>query len=150
MNLSNVTVKDKTKKVRRVGRGTGSGRGKTSSRGHKGAGQRKGRMFYIGYQGGNVPYLRKIPKRGFTSKNRKDYQIVNLEDITRKLKKQKEITPSELKKANLIEDEKKPVKILARLQSEFSLSSNISAHKFSRKAKELIEKAGGTVQCLKQ
>ena len=149
MNLSSITVKDKARKVRRVGRGTGSGRGKTSGRGHKGAGQRKGRMYYIGFQGGNVPYLRKIPKRGFRSKAKREYQIVNLEDITQKLKKEKEITPSELKKANLIEDEKKPVKILARLQSQFSVTSKVSAHKFSRKAKELIEKAGGTVQCLK-
>ena len=77
--------KVKTKKVKRVGRGPGSGHGKTSCRGHKGTGQRKGRMYYVGFLGGNVPYLRKIPKRGFNPPRRREYQIVNLKDIVKKL-----------------------------------------------------------------
>lgn len=148
MNLSQVSDHIKKKKPKRVGRGVGSGHGKTSTRGHKGVGQRKGRKHYIGHQGGNVPYLRKIPKRGFKSRRPKEYQIVNLEEVVEKLKDKKTITPQELKTANLIKDEKKLVKILANLKSDFSQNSIFKAHKFSRKAKEIIEKAGGKVECL--
>lgn len=149
MNLSQIKNTTKTKKTKRLGRGPGSGRGKTSGRGHKGTGQRKGRMYYIGFQGGNVPYLRRIPKRGFNPPRRKEYQIVNLEDIVSRLKEEKEITPKELKKYNLIKDETKPVKILARLRSESSFKSIFfRAHKFSKKAQEIIEKGGGKIECL--
>lgn len=148
MNTSNLRSSVKAKSSKRVGRGTGSGRGKTSGRGHKGAGQRKGRIHYIGHIGGNVPYFRKIPKRGFRSPNIKKYQIVNLADIAMRLKDKKEITPKELKDVNLIKDIDKRVKILARIEGEFSLKSILKAHKFSKSAKELIEKAGGKAECL--
>ncbi|MCD6229102.1 MAG: 50S ribosomal protein L15 [Candidatus Omnitrophica bacterium] len=148
MNISQLQPKKKHKKPKRVGRGPGSGHGKTSTRGHKGTGQRKGRMYYIGFGGGNVPYLRKIPKRGFTSKRPKEYQIVNLKDIVKKIKNKKEITPKELKKVNLIKEEKKPVKILADIEEEFSLDSVFKAQKFSKKAKEIIEKGGGKIEYL--
>lgn len=148
MDLSQISVVHKNKKSKRVGRGVGSGHGKTSCRGHKGAGQRAGRLHYIGAQGGNVPYLRKIPKRGFKSPNRKDYQLVNLEDIIKRLSGSAEISPKQFKEAGLIRDEKKPVKVLAGLKTEFSLTSKIKAHKFSKKAKEIIEKTGGEAQCL--
>lgn len=107
-------------------------------------------MYYIGFQGGNVPYLRRIPKRGFNSPRRKEYQIVNLQDIVNKLKDKKEITPKELKEYNLIKDERKPVKILARLSYDEVSFENVffKAHKFSRKACEIIKKGGGKIECL--
>lgn len=149
MQLHQLIIKKKNKKTKRVGRGTGSGHGKTSTRGHKGAGQRKGRTHYIGFEGGNVPYLRKIPKRGFNSKSRKVYQIVNLEDIVNKLKGEKEITPKELIKANLIKDERKPVKILAKLKGRLSWKTTFKVHKFSKASLKVIEDAGGKTECLK-
>ncbi len=148
MSLAEIKLEVKNKKVKRIGRGCGSGRGKTSGRGCNGTGQRKGRKHYIGFQGGNVPYLRKIPKRGFTSPRKRICQIVNLEDIMNRLKGEKEITSQELKRVNLIKDEKKPVKILGSLKSEFSLKGTFKAYSFSKKAKEIIEKGGGKIECL--
>lgn len=146
MNLSQLTVSVKNKKVQRVGRGTGSGMGKTSTRGHKGAGQRKGKKLpYIGFRGGNIPYVRKIPKRGFTSVNAKTYQIVNLKEIVEKLSKEKEINPNILKTYNMIKDENKPVKILAKKGENFTLSVNFTASKFSANARRIIEEAGGRI-----
>lgn len=150
MQLYQLKSKQKKKTSKRVGRGPGSGHGKTSGRGHKGAGQRKGRVHYIGFEGGNVPYLRKLPKRGFTPLRRKEYQMVNLETIVQKLKNYQEITPKELKEARLIHDEKKPVKILGVLKSELSWQPTIKADKFSRKAEELIKAAGAKLEWLKR
>lgn len=150
MNLSKLPTHVGTKSPKRLGRGTGSGRGKTSGRGHKGAGQRKGTVHYIGHLGDNVPLFRKIPKRGFTSVTKNDYQVVNLEDIAARLKGKKEVSPKELKEVNLISSVYKKVKVLARVKGDFSLTGTIKAHKFSKKAKELIEKAGGTAECLTQ
>ncbi|MBU1122903.1 MAG: 50S ribosomal protein L15 [Candidatus Omnitrophota bacterium] len=149
MNLSDVKGKIRVKKPKRLGRGVGTGKGKTSGRGHKGAGQRKGKVLpYIGFKGGNLAYYRKIPKRGFTSPNRKDYQIVNLMDVETKLKDTKEIDSKVLKDANLIKDVKKPVKILADIRSEFSVKAIFKADKFSSRAKELIEKVGGKAEII--
>lgn len=142
------TVKKKISK--RLGRGTGSGSGKTAGRGHKGAGQRKGTVHYIGHLGDNVPLFRKIPKRGFTSVTKNVYQTVNIDDLAGRFKGQKEITPKELKEAGLIRSVYKKVKILARAGDDVKLSATVKAHKFSKKAKELIEKAGGTAECLTQ
>lgn len=149
MQLHDINLSVKNKKTRRVGRGTGSGRGKTSGRGHKGAGQRKGVNFYIGMNGGNVPYFRKIPKRGFTNPTHKEYQVVNLFDIATRLSKAKEVTPKELKEVNLIRDEKKPVKVLAVIRDAKLKAVTVKAHKFSQKAVQMIEDAGGKVECLK-
>ena len=141
----------KNKKSKRVGRGPGSGKGMRSGRGDKGAGQRSGKTLpYAGFNGGNVPYFRKIPKRGFTPPKRAKYQIVNLKDIAERLKDGAEVTPASLKAKNLIKDDKKLVKILADGGDKFSLKATIKANKFSAKAKELIEKAGGTAECLAQ
>ncbi len=144
-------LKVKNKKSKRVGRGPGSGKGTRSGRGDKGAGQRSGKTLpYAGFNGGNVPYFRKIPKRGFTSPSRKEYQIVNLKDISDRLGSASEVTPEALKAKNLIKDDKKLVKILADGGDKFSLKATVKANKFSAKAKELIEKAGGTAECLAQ
>jgi large subunit ribosomal protein L15 len=146
MDISKLKVKVKNKKPKRLGRGIGSGTGKTAGRGHKGAGQRKGKKLpYAGFRGGNLSYLRRIPKRGFNSPNRTDYQIVNLGDIADKLKSAKEVDLKTLKEANLIKDEKKLVKILADVGEKFSFKANFCADKFSARAKELIESAGGKV-----
>ena len=147
MQLHHLKPKITTHKPKRVGRGPGSGHGKTSTRGHKGAGQRAGRMHYIGFEGGNIPYLRKIPKRGFHS-HRQGYQIINLEDIIAKLKGKKEITPKELKEVNLIHKQDDPIKILARVKNDLSWKATFKAHKFSRKAEKIIHDAGGKVEIL--
>ncbi|MBN2484106.1 MAG: 50S ribosomal protein L15 [Candidatus Omnitrophica bacterium] len=149
MNLSQIRIARKKKKNKRVGRGTGSGHGKTSGRGHKGSGQRVGTKFYVGAIGGNVPFFRKIPKRGFTSVNPMEYQIVNLESVKKKMKDAPQINPQTLKKAQLISDEKMPVKILGRIKGDFKTKATFSAHRFSKKAEELIKNAGGSVECLK-
>ncbi|MBN3041077.1 MAG: 50S ribosomal protein L15 [Candidatus Omnitrophica bacterium] len=149
MDLSNLKPRIPNKKTRRLGRGTGSGRGKTAGKGHKGAGQRKGKKNpYAGHRGGNIPYIRKIPKRGFTSMHRKQYQIVNLCDIQKRLDKLSEINPESLQENNLIKDKRNPVKILAKINDDFNLKVMIKADKFSQKARDLIEKAGGKAECL--
>jgi len=149
MQLHQVTPRVKNKKTKRVGRGVGSGSGKTSGRGHKGAGQRTGSKRYIGHEGGNVPYLRKIPKRGFTALRHKDFQVVNIASIVERLKNKKEITPKELKEVNLIRDEKKPTKILARVGEVKLWAATFKVDKFSKKAIEIIEAAGGKAECSK-
>lgn len=148
MNLSNLRPRVKTKRVKRVGRGPGSGHGKTSGRGYNGAGQRVGTKFYVGFEGGDLPFFRRIPKRGFNSFRKEEYQIVNLKDIERKLKGKEEVTPEDLKEVNLIKSLKKPVKILAQGKEQFGMKIVVKAHKFSRKAKETIEGLGGRIECL--
>ncbi|MBU1112694.1 MAG: 50S ribosomal protein L15 [Candidatus Omnitrophica bacterium] len=149
MNLSDLRVKVKNKKPHRLGRGTGSGSGKTSGRGHKGAGQRKGKVLpYIGFRGGNLPFARTLPKRGFTALRPKEYQLVNLCDIQKRAGSVEEITPEVLEKLNLIKDNDRPVKILAKFGNEFKKKAKIKADAFSAKAKELIESQGGVAECL--
>lgn len=149
MELVNIKPKIKNKRPKRVGRGSGSGSGKTSGRGHKGAGQRKGKYLpYPGFRGGNLPYLRIIPKRGFNPYRRVEYQEVNLKDIQKKIKDVKEVTPEILENLNLVKNQKKPIKILADIKGDFKYKAIFKVDKFSRKAKELIEKAGGKAECL--
>lgn len=150
MQLNTLKGKIRRKKSKKVGRGSGSGRGKTSGRGHKGAGQRKGSPHYIGLEGGNVPFLRKIPKRGFTSRSKDRFQVVNLGDIIARIKGKNEITPKELKEVNLIRKADKPVKILATINAKMSLKARFKAHSFSKKAATLITDAGGSMECLSQ
>jgi len=151
MDLSTIRVKTKNKKPKRLGRGTGSTTGKTAGRGHKGAGQRKGKCLpYAGFRGGNLPYFRIIPKRGFNPHRKKEYQIVNLGQIQEKIKKAEEITPELLKEKNLIKDIKKPIKVLSKKEGDFTIKANFKADKFSVKAREIIEAAGGKVECLKR
>ncbi len=148
MQIQNSHPKRVDRKKKRVGRGTGSGHGKTSTRGYNGSGQRKGRIHYIGHEGGNVPYLRRIPKRGFNSRNPTVFQIVNLDDIVKRLGDKKEITPEEMKNVNLVKDVNKPVKILSRFKGVLESKAVFKAHKFSKRAVDLIEKGGGKVECL--
>ena len=149
MNLSNLRPKIAKKKTKRLGRGTGSGTGKTAGRGNKGAGQRSGKKQpYAGHCGDNVPYARKLPKRGFTSMKKRDQQIVNLKDLQANAGEVNEITPELLLKLRLIKDDNKPVKILADLKDKYTLSALVKADAFSEKARKVIEEAGGKVECL--
>lgn len=130
----------KRKKI--LGRGPGSGHGKTSTRGSKGQTSRSGRDFYAGFEGGQSPLIRRIPKRGFTSKFKKEYQIVNLDDL--KTIKDTLVNLELLKKKGLIKDKAKPVKILAK--GEIKNALTVQAHAFSKQASEKIQKAGGKIE----
>ncbi|MDD4953306.1 MAG: 50S ribosomal protein L15 [Candidatus Omnitrophica bacterium] len=132
------------KKKKLLGRGPGSGHGKTSTRGSKGQTSRAGRHFYLGFEGGQSPLIRRMPKRGFTSKFRTSYQIVNLRDLSRV--KETTITLDVLKTSGLIKDKSKLVKILGDGQLKNPI--NITAHAFSKKAMENIQSAGGKAEII--
>jgi large subunit ribosomal protein L15 len=127
-------------KKKRIGRGQGSGHGGTAGRGHKGQRSRAGSRRRPWFEGGQMPLQRRLPKRGFTNKFRKEVQIVNLDDLNR-LKKVKQVTPEVLYKSGLIGKKNIPVKILGN--GDLSKVIEISAHAFSASAKEKIEKIGG-------
>ena len=140
MNLSNLhPSKGSRKQDKRRGRGPGSGQGKTAGRGHKGQKSIAGYSRKKGFEGGQMPLHRRLPKRGFTNIFRTEYTEINLVDLA-KLAGQ-EIGPKELRAAGLIKKETERVKILGR--GEISAAKTIQAHKFSRSAQEKIEKAGG-------
>lgn len=122
-----------------LGRGPSSGHGKTSTRGSKGQTSRAGRDFYLGFEGGQSPLIRRIPKRGFTGRFSKDYQIVNLKDLNRI--KESTINLDLLEQKGLIKDKDKLVKILG--QGEIKNPIVIRAHAFSKHASDAIKNAGG-------
>jgi large subunit ribosomal protein L15 len=144
MNLSNIRAPKKANEnKKRVGRGMGSGMGKTSTRGHKGQRSRSGSRMMRGFEGGQMPLHRRLPKRGFTNIFRQEFNIVNLE----KLEGLGEtINPDVLRKAGVIST-KKPVKILG--DGELKSAITVQAHKFSKSAQEKITKAGGKFEVLK-
>jgi large subunit ribosomal protein L15 len=131
------------KKRRRVGRGIGSGRGKTSSRGHKGQKSRAGYSRHPIFQGGAMPLVRRIPKRGFNNKFALIIATVNVGQIDAAFEAGEEVTPDALKAKSLIGARWDLVKILG--DGVVSKSLNISAHRFSQQAREKIEKSGGQV-----
>lgn len=136
------------KSRKRVGRGTGSGNGKTSGRGHKGMGSRAGSGIRLGYEGGSNPSLARIPKRGFNNANfRKEYQVVNISGLDC-FEDGDRIDAKTLEQARLISDAAKPVKILAKGQLTKKLT--VAACKFSASAAEKIAQAGGTVEIVEQ
>lgn len=135
-----------TKKKKIVGRGPGSGHGKTSTRGQKGQRARSGAGIRVGFEGGQMPLTRRIPKRGFTSRFKKLYQIVNLAQLVA-FKENSVVGPAELLKEGLIGDEKKPIKILG--DGGISKPLTIKAHAFSSSAIEKIKQAGGLAEILK-
>ncbi len=136
-NLSAPRGAHKRKKL--LGRGPGSGHGRTSTRGSKGQTSRAGRDFYLGFEGGQMPLIRRIPKRGFTSNFRKVYQIVNLEAISKI--KEPAITLELLEQKGLIKDKNKLVKILGG--GEIKNPVTVWAHAFSKSASLKIKSAGG-------
>jgi large subunit ribosomal protein L15 len=143
-NLSNLRAPKKANTGRkRVGRGMGSGMGKTSTRGHKGQGSRSGFSLMRGFEGGQMPLHRRLPKRGFTNIFRTEYTVVNLDRIVEQIANLdvKEIGPDDYKKLGLSSSKKALIKILG--SGELKSAITIHAHKFSKSAVEKIEKAGG-------
>ena len=131
--------------TKRRGRGSGSGHGKTSCRGHKGAKARSGRTTRPGFEGGQMPLIRRLPKRGFNSSRRNDYQVVNMESLNL-FRANSIVGPKEFKEAGLIGSEKKPVKILG--DGKLTKVLTVKAHKLSDSAKKKMEEAGAKVEFL--
>jgi large subunit ribosomal protein L15 len=143
-NLSTLRPpKGATANRKRVGRGMGSGMGKTSTRGHKGQGSRSGSRLLRGFEGGQMPLHRRLPKRGFTNIFREEYQVINLERLV-ELGETK-ITQEVLVKHGLA-GKKDLIKILG--DGELKSALHIQAHKFSKPAQEKIAKAGGTAEVI--
>jgi large subunit ribosomal protein L15 len=133
------------KKAKRVGRGVGSGSGKTAGKGHKGQKARSGGVKGPGFEGGQMPLQRRIPKRGFTNIFRKEYAIVNLSDLEL-LAGTAEVTPEALVQSGLIKDLKSGIKVLGT--GELKKKLTVRAHKFSKSAIEKIQAAGGKAEVL--
>lgn len=148
MNLSNIKpAKGSTKQRKRVGRGEGSGHGGTSTRGHKGAKSRSGYSSKIGFEGGQMPLQRRVPKFGFVSPNRVEYKGVNLDTLEALVEKMGKsiVTPQDLRDNGLV-GKHDLIKVLGR--GELKAKIEISAHKFSKSAVAAIEAAGGTMQTI--
>src|SRR5215469_15442044 len=144
MNLSNLRKpREATEKRKRVGRGMGSGMGKTSTRGHKGQRSRSGSRMMRGFEGGQMPLHRRLPKRGFTNIFRTEYTILNLERIAGL--DESEVTLDKLVKAGLARNGDL-VKVLG--DGELKRKVNVQAHKFSKSAQEKITKAGGKAEVI--
>ena len=131
---------------KRVGRGISAGQGKTAGRGTKGYGARAGSGGKLYFQGGNLPFYRRLPfKRGFTNIRRPDWQEVTVDRLAR-FEAESEVTPETLRQAGMIKDEKKPVVLLGR--AEISVPLKVRVHRVTRGARESIEAAGGSVELL--
>lgn len=130
---------------KRLGRGTGSGTGKTAGKGHKGQNSRSGGGVRPGFEGGQMPLFQRLPKRGFTNINRKEYAIINL-DVLNRFDENTEVNPALLKEAGIIKQQRDGIKVLGEGTLEKKLT--VKAHKFSKSAKEAIEKAGGIVEVI--
>ena len=133
-------------KKKRVGRGPGSGLGKTSGRGHKGAQSRAGYHFKRGFEGGQMPLHRRVPKRGFTNIFRTEYHVVNLDQLEARFDKGASVTPEALRDAGLVTSRTALIKVLGR--GEVTKALNVQAHKFSGKAAEKLAAAGGKAESL--
>lgn len=129
---------------KRIGRGPGSGTGKTAGRGHKGQKSRSGYSRRYGFEGGQMPLVRRIPKRGFYNVFRVEYQVVNLRDLERVFADGDTVSVETLIEKGLTRRGKKPVKVLG--DGELKKKLTVQAHKFSAAAKEGIEKAGGSCE----
>ena len=145
MNLSNIRAPRKAaENKKRVGRGMGSGMGKTSTRGHKGQRSRSGSRMLRGFEGGQMPLHRRLPKRGFTNIFREEYSIVNLDRLA--ALGETTVNPEVLLKAGVIRTARR-VKILG--DGELTAAITVQAHKFSKSAQEKITQAGGKAEILK-
>lgn len=139
-------AKGSTKKRKRVGRGHGSGSGKTSGRGHKGQKSRSGGNIPAWFEGGQLPLTRRLPIKGFTNYTRREYEVVNLSDLERS-GLEGTVTIAVLRAAGIVTGSKKPVKILA--MGEVTKALDLKVNAVSAKAKEKIEAAGGTIELVK-
>lgn len=145
MDLSNLKPKKGSKKPRkRVGRGPGSGLGKTAGRGEKGQKSRSGYSRKIGFEGGQMPLHRRLPKRGFTNIFKKEYHIINVSDLDERFDSGATVDEEALREAGLIKGSGTMVKVLGN--GEISKKLTVKAEKFSATAREKIEKAGGTCE----
>ncbi len=143
MELHTLKPADGSRRNRkRVGRGTGSGTGKTSGRGHKGAGQRSGHKIKVGHEGGQMPLQRRLPKRGFKNIFRVEYQVINVSDLARC--DEGEITRETLKSVGLIKKVDVPIKVLGN--GEVAKAYTVKANAFSKSAVAKIEGAGGKTE----
>ena len=139
-NLSNLRApKNANSNKKRVGRGMGSGMGKTSTRGHKGQGARSGSSLMRGFEGGQMPLHRRLPKRGFTNIFRTEYTVLNLDRIAEL--GEGELTYEKMVASRLVRKRNALVKVLG--VGELTVAVTVHAHKFSKTAQEKIEKAGG-------
>jgi len=147
MDLSNLKPPKGAKHVKkRIGRGQGSGNGKTAGRGHKGAKSRSGFKFKRGFEGGQMPLHRRVPKRGFHNPFRVEYEVVNLDTLSKRFDAGTVVTPELLREHGLVSHGKQQVKVLARGDIDKALT--VRAHKFSGKAAEKIAAAGGTSEAI--
>ncbi len=145
MNLSNLKpAEGSTKNKKRIGRGTGSGRGGTSTRGHKGAGSRSGTSSKVGFEGGQMPLQRRVPKVGFKNPNRVEYTGVNL-DVLQALTEKYSLSSVDFDtlKEHGLASRNDMVKILGR--GELKAKLEVKAHAFTATAQKAIEAAGGTI-----
>ncbi len=144
MELNNLKPKKGSRHAKkRVGRGPGSGHGKTASRGEKGQKSRSGFSRMLGFEGGQMPLHRRLPKRGFTNIFKKDFAVVNVSDLER-FDNGASVDEAALRHAGLVKGQHDGVKILG--DGTLSKKLMVSATKFSKSAREIIEKAGGTCQ----
>ena len=147
MNINDVHEGiQKYKKRKRLGRGTGSGLGKTSGRGHKGQRSRAGHSQHPTFQGGAMPMIRRIPKRGFNNKWAVEVGEVNVSDLEANFNAGEEVNQETLRQKDLANYRYDELKVLGN--GEISKKLTVSAHRFSKSAREKIEKAGGTVVVL--
>lgn len=130
-------------KKKRVGRGTGSGHGKTSGRGHDGQKSRSGGGVRLGFEGGQNPLARRLPKRGFTNPTRKEYAIINL-DVLNNFEEGTVVTPELLKEKGYVKQVKDGVKVLGN--KEINVALTVKANKFSQTAVSKIAAAGGRTE----
>ena len=148
MDLHNLTpAKNSTKKDRRIGRGQGSGKGGTSTRGNKGAQSRSGYSRKIGFEGGQMPIYRILPKRGFKNINRVEYNAINISTLQKLADQNITDINKEVLMANGLATKKDLIAILAK--GELTAKVNVTADKYSAKAKAAIEQAGGTATLVK-
>ncbi|WP_314063080.1 50S ribosomal protein L15 [uncultured Vagococcus sp.] len=146
MKLHELQPSEGSRHVRnRVGRGTSSGNGKTAGRGQKGQKSRSGGGVRLGFEGGQTPLFMRLPKRGFTNINRKEYAVVNLE-VLNKFEDGTEVTPALLVESGIIKDEKAGIKVLAN--GELTKKLSVKAAKFSKSAQTAIENAGGSIEVI--
>jgi large subunit ribosomal protein L15 len=131
---------------KRIGRGQGSGNGKTAGRGHKGAKSRSGFHYKRGFEGGQMPLHRRVPKRGFHNPFRVEYEVVNLDLLAAKFDAGTVVTPELLREQGLVARGKALIKILAR--GDITKKLTVRAHKFSGKASEKLQAAGGNAEVI--
>ena len=147
MKLNNITPTEGAFKERkRVGRGTGSGLGKTSGKGHKGQNARSGGGVRVGFEGGQLPLFRRLPKRGFSNAKFKiRYAVINLSDLER-FAEGTEVTPELLKEMGVVKNSLDGIKVLGN--GKLTKKLTVKANKFSKTAKKEIEALGGTIEVI--